>query len=257
MDYIIKTLQNMPHFLRSAYDAFDEKYIFLGSSIKLFFSQTTDFFQDFCFKIGSSASWHYLCWSMAFVTSAMGLLPFFLKASFLATGFVTFCVLAKLFEVLFLPIQQKLVARANGSVDILKTKLLSLDSGGIEVLLFDIYVMFRWLFYFFFFYIADEYYIGHIVSTVLPFVGKITWNLFSFLKPLAHVLGFYNPSIDSMLLGFVDFYHKTLLNINNVLEILLLSVVVLAKTWLNVRNLSTDFWQNIILVRLIHIIILS
>ena len=96
-------------------------------------------------------------------------------------------------------------------------------------------MVFKWLLYFFIFYVAKEYYIGHVVSTVLPLVGKITWNLFSWLEPLIHLLGFANPIVDNMLVGFVDFYHKTLLNLNNILEILLLCVVCLAKTWLNVR----------------------
>ena len=55
------------------------------------------------------------------------------------------------------------------------------------------------------------------------------------------MLGFYNPIIDSMLLGFVDFYHKTLLDLNNVLEIPLLFVVCLAKTWLNARLFISEF----------------
>ena len=55
------------------------------------------------------------------------------------------------------------------------------------------------------------------------------------------MLGFYNPIIDSMLLGFVDFYHKTLLDLNNVLEIPLLFVVCLAKTWLSARLFISEF----------------
>ena len=110
---ILTVMQNIPQLIRSGYDAFDQRYIFFIFNIKEFFSQSTIFLKDISFKIGSSATWNYLCYWMDLAASAVGLLPFFLKASILATGFVSVCLLAKIFEVLFSPIQHKIVTRAN------------------------------------------------------------------------------------------------------------------------------------------------
>ena len=43
------------------------------------------------------------------------------------------------------------------------------------------------------------------------------------------------------MLVVVDFYHKTLLNLNEILEIPLLFVVCLARTWLNARLFISEF----------------
>ena len=90
---LLTVMQNIPQLIRSGYDAFDQRYIFVIFNIKELFSQSTTFLKDISFKIGSSASWNYLCYWIALATSAVGLLPFFLKASILATGFVSVMII--------------------------------------------------------------------------------------------------------------------------------------------------------------------
>ena len=70
---------------------------------------------------------------MFFITSSASLFSMFLKSSFLVLGFVAFCVFTSLFEVLFLPIQQKLLTRANDNVTVLNIKLIRKESKGRRV----------------------------------------------------------------------------------------------------------------------------
>ena len=122
----------------------------------------------------------------------------------------------------------------------LKNNLVPLYAGGIEILVYDLIIIFRWAFYFLPSFLAGEFYLEHFVSNVIPVIGALIWNLFAFLVPLSKML--FNDSLCyTYLCGFFDFYHEILLTLNNVMEILLLGVLAIVKTWLYVRTFLYSF----------------
>ena len=144
-------------------------------------------------------------------------------------------------EYLIGPVKQKFVRRLSTGTQMLKQELISLDDGGILILLYDVYILVRWLIFFLPSFLAGEYYIGHIVSSVIPFIGQFIWNIFLILPFLALKLGVENPTFWSCVTSFVDYYHYFLLTLNSVLEIVLLCVLALAKTWMWVRSFLYTF----------------
>ena len=55
----------------------------------------------------------------------------------------------------------------------LKNNLVSLYASGVEILVYELIIIFQWIFYFLSLFLAGEFYLEYFVSNVIPVIGAL------------------------------------------------------------------------------------